>query len=42
MTFDEAKDFLLTNFAASIRGRTAIGDDFKDNFPAYLQTIRNQ
>jgi len=34
-TFEEAKDFLLTNFAASIRGRTAIGDDFKDNFPGY-------
>ena len=34
-TFEEAKDFLLTNFAASIRGRTAIGDDFKDNFPSY-------
>ena len=38
-TFEEAKDFLLTNFAASIRGRTAIGDDFKDNFPSYLETI---
>ena len=36
-TFEEAKDFLLTNFAASIRGRTAIGDDFKDNFPSYSQ-----
>ena len=35
-TFEEAKDFLLTNFAASIRGRTAIGDDFKVNFPDYL------
>ena len=35
-TFEEAKDFLLSNFAASIRGRTAIGDDFKDNFPDYL------
>ena len=38
-TFEEAKDFLLSNFAKSIRGRTAIGDDFKANFPAYLQTI---
>ena len=38
-TFKQAKDFLLTNFAASIRGRTAIGDDFKDNFPTYLETI---
>ena len=38
-TFEEAKDFLLTNFAASIRGRTAIGDDFKDNFPGYLQNV---
>jgi hypothetical protein len=38
-TFEEAKDFLLTNFAESIRGRIAIGDDFKANFPAYLQTI---
>ena len=35
-TFEEAKDFLLSNFAASIRGRTAIGDDFKVNFPDYL------
>ena len=34
-TFEEAKDFLLSNFAASIRGRTAIGDDFNDNFPGY-------
>ena len=38
-TFEEAKDFLLTNFAASIRGRTAIGDDFKDNFPGILKNI---
>tara|TARA_B100000678_G_C17962793_1_gene403894 strand:+ start:45 stop:665 length:621 start_codon:yes stop_codon:yes gene_type:complete len=36
-TFEEAKDFLLSNFAKSIRGRTAIGDDFKDNFPSYSQ-----
>ena len=35
-TFKEAKKFLLTNFAESIRGRIAIGDDFKANFPDYL------
>ena len=35
-TFKEAEKFLLTKFGESIKGRIAIGDDFKANFPDYL------